>query len=540
MGYKGLLTAVACLFTAGCTTLCAQITRVNATKQSLRTGERVDIEVTLKGQWENPYRQEEAKLDIILVTPGGESVVLPAYYEQGKSGEQSSWKARFTPRMAGKYAFVASYSQPGLESVSKPQLLDVQQGSGHGFLHVNDQWTLRFDDGTLFRGIGENLCWESRASDDSKFFSNLHEQHERFSYPAMLTKFARLGGNFTRMWMCSWNFPIDRQKDFNNTRYTETAEPINESAAKRLDETLELCEKLGVEVMLCMGAGEQRTDKRFFASSEERARYHNRLRYIVARWGYSTSIAMWEFFNEIDNIQFRDQKNPIPAEDIVSWHAEMSRYLKSIDPYQHIITTSISHRDLKGLNDIPDMDINQKHIYKQTDVIPETIVQYEQRHGKPYIIGEFGYEWDWSKNFDDFAGGMDTDFRKGLWYGLFSPTPVTPMSWWWEYFDERKMNEYFTATALVNREMLEAGRGSFVPVKATMAGAMAYALKCGAKTFVYVFNPTKSTLKTIELEANGRAKELNIDKAQWGKPFTCKGQIKTQLKPQQERVFVIE
>ena len=537
---RGLFIWIVCLLVLAVLPINAQIIKVTIPTQSLCTGERLDIEVSLHGQWENPYRQEEAKLNIIFVAPHGQTFILPAYYERGKSGEQSFWKARFTPREVGKYSFVAIYSQPGMESVSNPILLDVKQGNGHGFLHVNDNWTLRYEDGTLFRGVGENLCWESRVTDDSKYFSNLHEQFERFSYPAMLSKFAQLGGNFTRMWMCSWNFPIDRKKDFNNRRYSETSEPINESAAKRLDETLELCEKLDIKVMLCMGAGEMRTNKNFFVSREERARYHNRLRYIVARWGYSTSIAMWEFFNEIDNIQFRDSKNPIPAEDIVSWHTEMSHYLRSIDPYQHIITTSISHRDLKGLNDIPDIDINQKHIYKQTSIIPETIVQYEHRHGKPYIIGEFGYEWDWSKNFDDFAEGMDVDFRRGLWYGLFSPTPVTPMSWWWEYFDNRRTNEYFNAVALVNQEMLEAGKGQFIPVKATIGDRIAYAVKCGKKTFVYVFNDTKAVLKNIQVETQGFARELDIAKAKWGKSFSCKNQIKIQVKPQQERVFVIE
>ena len=123
----------------------------------------------------------------------------------------------------------------------------------------------------------------------------------------------------------------------------------------------------------------------------------------MARWGYSPAIGMWEFFNEIDNIQFRDQRNPIPAADIVAWHAEMAFYLKSIDPFGHLVTTSISHRDLAGLNDVKDMDINQKHIYRATSSMPETIVRYEQAHGKPYVIGEFSFEWDWSKNFDDFG-----------------------------------------------------------------------------------------------------------------------------------------
>jgi hypothetical protein len=38
---------------------------------------------------------------------------------------------------------------------------------------------------------------------------------------------------------------------------------------------------------------------------------------------------------------------------------------------------------------------------------------------------------------------MDSDFKRGLWYGLFSLTPILPMSWWWEYFDNRKTDEYF-------------------------------------------------------------------------------------------------
>ena len=81
-----------------------------------------------------------------------------------------------------------------------------------------------------------------------------------------------------------------------------------------------------------------------------------------------------------------------------------------------------------GMNAIPDMDVNQKHIYNASSVIPSTILSYEEQFGKPYVIGEFSREWDWSKNFNDFADEMDADFKRGLWYGLFSPTPITPMS----------------------------------------------------------------------------------------------------------------
>ena len=455
----------------------------------------------------NPYLQEEAYLDMLITSPSGRRLTLPCFWVEG-----TSWQARFTPQEKGLYKYVFRYHEAG-----KPELKSaegqfrVSGKEGHGILHTRDNWTLQYDDGTLFRGIGENICWESRTSDDSKFFRELHERWDRYNYDTLLPEFAAAGGNFTRMWMCSWNFPIDRHDHFNNRRYTPSEAYYNPSAVERLDHVVELAEAEGIRIMLCMGAGEARTGHEFFVSSEAKVRYRNRLRYIVARWGYSPAIGMWEFFNEIDNIQFRDSRNPIPAADIVEWHTEMATYLKSIDPYGHIVTTSISHRDLKGLNDIPDMDINQKHIYCATSSIPANILAYENNHGKPYIIGEFGYEWDWSKNFDDFAEDMDLDFKRGLWYGVFSPTPVTPMSWWWEYFDNRGLVPYFNAVRKVSDRMLAEGRGSFEPVPVQAPGADVFAVKCGKRIYVYAYNPSANPVNALTLEISGKYKLSAFD-----------------------------
>ena len=359
--------------------------------------------------------------------------------------------------------------------------------------------------------MGENICWESRDRDDSKFFSELHEKADRYNYDVMLPEFAAAGGNFVRMWMCSWNFPIDRHDHFNNSRYTPSEEYFNPSAVERLDHVVSLAEKLNISIMLCMGPGDVRTDASFFTSGEAKTRYRNYLRYIVSRWGYSPAIGMWEFFNEIDNIQFRNSREPIPAQDITAWHGQMSTYLKSIDPFGHIVTTSISHRDVEGMNDLPDLDINQKHIYRATSAIPGTVADYEKRHGKPYIIGEFSYEWDWSKNFDDFADDMDIDFKRGLWYGLFSPTPVTPMSWWWEYFDNRGMVPYFKGVRKVSDIMLKSGGGAFEPLEVEANGAEAFAVRCGKCIFAYVFNPGAEAVNSVSVKLSGKYKVRAFD-----------------------------
>ena len=340
---KRIITAAIALLIASAAF--AQISSVTPSASKVKQYDAIFFEVALTGEWENPYLQEEAALDMVLTSPSGKELVLPCFYKEGKSGAESIWEARFTPQEKGKYSYFFRYSEDGKTvSESAPAAFKATGSKLNGILHVRDNWTLVYDNGEPFRGVGINLCWESRTQDDSKFFSDLHEQHHRFNFDAMLPDFAQNGGNFTRMWICDWNFPIDRQTGFNNPRYTETTEYMNRSACERLDHVVNLAEDLDIKIMLCMGQGNVVANRDFFTKEESKVRYRNYLRYIVARWGYSPAIAMWEFFNEIDNVQHNAPEGVIPAADIVEWHDEMSTYLAALDPYQHIRTTSISHR----------------------------------------------------------------------------------------------------------------------------------------------------------------------------------------------------
>ncbi|MGZ4001782.1 MAG: hypothetical protein ACXVIY_14175, partial [Mucilaginibacter sp.] len=223
--------------------------------------------------------------------------------------------------------------------------------------------------------------------------------------------------------------------------------------------------------------------------------YKNKLRYIVARWGYSTSIAAFEFFNEIDNAAFNGADSVlIPHHYITEWHDEMSRYLKDIDPYGHLVTTSVSHRDITGLNSIAYIDFNQKHIYKHTEKIPGIYQGYINMFGRPYVVGEFGYRWE-----DDdpkYAKEADYDYKRGLWYGMFSPCPILPMSWWWELFDNQNMELYFKGVRHISDEMLKAGKGSFEQFAVSSGNIESHGVRCGNKYFIYLLNNTDGVIST--------------------------------------------
>ena len=82
------------------------------------------------------------------------------------------------PQEPGRYFCRFRLSEQGEEVArSRAVELSVQPAAEgeRGILHVRDNWTLVYDDGTPFRGVAENICLESRANDDSKFFKELHE-----------------------------------------------------------------------------------------------------------------------------------------------------------------------------------------------------------------------------------------------------------------------------------------------------------------------------------------------------------------------------
>lgn len=496
--------------------------------KEVRQYEKAEWDITLTATWQNPYSQDDIALDMLVTAPSGKQLTVPCYYVAGTSASPSQWKARFLPQEKGKYRYRFVLRQKDHTIKGDEKTVEIRGSDKDGILHLKDDYGFVFDDGRSFRGIGENICWESRSRDDSKFFPGLNEDSVKYNYERMLPLLAAHGGNFFRTWMCRWNLPIDWKSGFNNNRYKPSNAYFNPSAVAKLDRLVDLCDSLGLHMMLTLGPGAfmqseggyANSPADFFVNPESKEKYKDRLRYIVARWGYSPAIGAWEFFNEVDNVEFGNRNNPIKAEVIVQWHDEMSAYLKQVDPYGHLVTTSISHRDLAGLNSLAHMDFNQKHIYKATRTIPPAIIAYTRKFEKPYVIGEFGYEWDWNKNFDDFSAGMDSDFKRGLWYGLFSPTPVLPMSWWWEYFDKRGTDVYIKNVRQIMDRMMKAGNGHFDSIRTTLSADSVerFAVRCGSEVYVYLhnFSDNRAAGKlTVESPASGKVEVYDCEHGQY-------------------------
>jgi hypothetical protein len=175
--------------------------------------------------------------------------------------------------------------------------------------------------------------------------------------------------------------------------------------------------------------GPCKTPQEYFTSPEARDFVKRRLRYSVARWGWSMHLAAWELWNEVDNNEGFD-----PAAN-EAWHREMAAYLKSIDPWKHLITTS--WRDPRMLA-LPDIDIAQGHSYWNAQYDTAEYALQDTDHlmrpfGKPFFFGEQGVGKPGEAVGNDPEG---QHFHDAMWSTALSGAAGTGLYWWWHNYVE--------------------------------------------------------------------------------------------------------
>jgi plastocyanin len=185
----------------------------------------------------------------------------------------------------------------------------------------------------------------------------------------------------------------------------------------------------------------------FFTSPAARDAFKHRLRYLVARYGAYSNVLAWELFNEIQFVG-SDAHNPLNdpavATAVQDWHAEMSGYLRQIDPYRHLITTSSDVAG--GFTDPiwrePSMDLVQVHDYHapfdtRNEEMRDYITEVQTTYGKPVIFGEFGSSDECGFDPTTYPGSTverdhlteGTFVHNGAWTAAMSASGA--MTWWW-------------------------------------------------------------------------------------------------------------
>ena len=214
-----------------------------------------------------------------------------------------------------------------------------------------------------------------------------------------------------------------------------------------LDEIIEAAGRNGIYLMLCLLTRDlymaSLSDAKSAGYDEAIRDVKKFMRYAVARWGYSTHVAAWEYFNEI---------NPgLPTD---RFYTEVGEYLETIDIYHHLRTTSTWHPSAKDCRHRR-LDVGQLHHYMR----PETKEEFKDEvavmldkakflrthaPNKPVLIGEFGLataKWGLSEHMKQDTEGVH--FHNSLWASAFTGVSGTAMFWWWDQLDRQEAYHHY-------------------------------------------------------------------------------------------------
>ncbi len=296
----------------------------------------------------------------------------------------SNFRVRFTPQKTGKWKCIAYVGGRGTkETLISPELeFTVVRSDLSGFMKISENNHYFEVDGELFLPLGMNMPTQGGTA--TGYRSGGANPAEYVAYLDKIQELRNSGGNYFRYMTTPWTTEVEFEILGD---YTDRL-----PQAWEMDQLVEKCEDIDIRIHWNMSYMTQlsyigvfglyfwdwtdardsmcqcdllpnwfekdvgfcyHTDPTYgvetvdeFLTDKDLIRYYqNRLRYMVARWGYSTHIGIFELYNEINfsgvlfeltddckldqASQYKPYFNDTSyVRKISDWQVEMGRYLK--------------------------------------------------------------------------------------------------------------------------------------------------------------------------------------------------------------------
>lgn len=450
----------------------------------------------------NPYDPNSISIEAIFTAPSGATKVVYGFYyidyvedlnssdadHGGKWDDQHTpypWRIRFAPTEAGNWSCSINVIIPGSATLNANPLNFLCQTSGNkGYLQVGQyRRQLRFS-GTheSFFAIGQNVAWSDWMPDsEGRWF--VGKPMDYAVQKANIHNISTNGGNYARVVPAPWSGAIEWGKmgDYNDRQphHWELDEIFKQAHADNL--YVHLCLELHNQYQINPNDPDYDWNKNpyktgnqnviqginnpidFFTNTAAQDYFKRRLRYIIARWGYSTNLSAYELFSEVDNVD--DYATFANKMAIMGWHEMMANYIKqTLGDNNHLVTTSYAGDPgpyTFSAYSTQSLDITSRHRYGAYDPDPnidvKAYINYIRYHtlvsesdgnnsfvgldyyNKPYIMEEMG---------DDISDSLrdncnDWDFHNALWATAFMNSYGSGLDWW--HWNNNSLRENFTA-----------------------------------------------------------------------------------------------
>jgi hypothetical protein len=397
-----------------------KITSIKIDRNEVPRYESVELTLEIDAEHSNPYDAREVALDGVFTSPIGLEMRVPGFWD----GEDA-WKIRFTPFSEGTWTYAIIVQDERGKSLPGLGEFTVTASDLHGWIVPGNSFHadysghyLVYHNGTPFYGIGHcdalNILIDGFDVEEGvRLFDTMKEANE----------------NYVVWWPLYTNSPV-------NSSYDD----YSVGNMKVIDSIVKDAEKEGIFLIFTIWDHPQlRDDKHptwdtgnwsrngfsklssledFFVAEEPWAWQENLYRYIIARWGYSPAIGVWQTVSEVNGTNSLDQTD--------AWHAKVNNYFVENDPYRHPTTASGSGEVDWSQGHVV-MDAPQVHLYEwNEDAVGSAAHTAEwtsrmwDRTARPNWIGEFGTTGN------TYYPEL---FHHSIWAALASGASMTPAEW---------------------------------------------------------------------------------------------------------------
>ena len=513
-----------------------------------------EVSFNLNTSYSNPYDSTNIMVYAVFTSPDNTSYQVNAFYYEGYSFYQQDgyehavldptnlgycWRIRFTPTCIGNWNF-RIFAEDANGNTQMPNndtytFTCTSVANSKGFISMANSRFMKRDaviNGqrryNSFFPIGPNVAWYNNKDNNTTQPLGIYQYED---YIDSLYN----NCNYMRIWLTRY-----QHLSLYGPEYTqmESGHPkvyfdsiLNQKDSAELDYIITYAAQHGIAVMPCIltygdfqnmnmdPSSKTKWDNNpfntvlhlenpceFFTNKKAKTITKNLFRYIVARWGYATNIMSWEFWNEIDNMFYMCDGNKHIEQDVLAWHEEMAAYIRSIDPFNHCVSTSMGSKidfpylysHLFGV-----LDFVQEHLYENIQnaeskrqllycLYKGVVTGHTKYPSTPFFFGEFGFgQRPGNPTYAD-KDPFGIDLHNSLWASLFS-TSMGPASFWqWPHVNSNGLYRRFKPL-LIFCQNLPVPSSTFIPAHTGHEYDCVLAFPNNIQTY-YMINASQDTI----------------------------------------------
>jgi hypothetical protein len=456
--------------------------RVESVTQPVALYGQLELSFSLLRTYDNPYDPNEIDVTATFRAPNGKAITVPGFFARPYRDTcisncdsenlvpvgQPGWRVRFAPDQVGLWRYIVEARDIRGKQPVQQGSFEVVPSENPGYIRVGSSGRyFAFDNGSAYFPVGENLAWA---------WNGVYE------YERWLDQLHASGANYARLnidvpWFISldWSGPAGDYTD-------------SQAAAWRLDTILQMAEKKGIYLQIGLiwhqafanyadppvaippdvstsdasadwtsspynaaNGGPLAISSEVFTDEQARNLLRQRLRYVVARWGYSPHVFAWEIVDELDGILGYTPDEALP------WLQDLTGYLRKNDPYHHLITSGTRQLEPDSWQTL---DFAQVQYYQnrpseepvdQVAAILNILDEAFAYTQKPVLLTAFSLN-RWYAPVDDDPTGVH--IYNTIWAAALSGAAGSAMPWWWDtYVDHQNLYNLFNPLALFARDI---------------------------------------------------------------------------------------